>query len=1336
MKNFTLKSILVALALTSACAEAQTINDFSVLPEGLVVTPDNTADVLIILDNSMSMANSVNQTGVVGGHHPLSRSAEARSAIRDVLTDISDSGSGNAISVGVMEFDIEFIQRNGNGNNIAVNTCGDAFPPRSTELADVLAHEPTPLLENCATANNNGDFQLDAFGRIIADNPDTTFTRALLPQATGIGRLRAGIEPLTAEHLERINNVLAPEPLMPELRCNATNSQSEVINGVRQCSINPNTNEPGNNNDDYQADNFPNGVTPSLANEGQRLLTESYRRMNSLGYAFTNRLFNNLDANGVPAIYNEPTASSLPTRGTPTYGALVSAHNYLRGISSNNIVQLLQDDDDGATPMASSVDITDASNSNMCTTTTFILLITDGEPFSLLDGTDIAASPAEACSNPLINDLPAEEQNCSATGSSILRHSRNSIEPLVTAMRLGYTVDVNGNGDANVINTNRNSIETFVFGFAGLNNQGLDIVDFLANAGSVLEDGTPRTPFLSENGDQLREDLAEAFGDIIPTISSNSGVAINASPSSGGGAIVSSSFNPRASSADGTQTVSWVGEVVSYFIDEFGFLREDANSNNVLDDYDVDPAFTLTFNVNLEETEAQRLNVNGATIGTAAFDPETDISDDGNPVSPSDIASIWEASEVFNSYVQSVGGGPNIFGTIQRAYAVPANPAAGYRRIYTSLPDVTDPDDITQIDFVPTLVTADNFGLFAVDTEEEAQNVVRFIRGEEGIAGFRSRTIDNQQFLLGDIVHSTASVVDIPAADFGSRFGDASYIEFQEAYQFRRRMVYVGGNDGMLHAFNAGFFDAQDTAFELTAGAIGCTANCDNAAHELGAELWSYVPQNLLPHLQFLSDSEYSSNVHIAYVDGPVQTFDVQIFDDDAVHVNGWGTIAVVGMRLGGGDFEVDPNNDGDTSDSITTRSAFTIIDVTDPSQEPVVLAEITDLELGFSTTNTQVLRDGDEWFLAFGSGPNDLIDFVSVGDAPNSPRNPIFYKYRLDQDVVVTNRLEKVQFTPSIGGSGFIGNLTSQDWNSDTFDDAVYFGVVTGSAESPSGGMYRFVNDPNSSQEGNIRPLLITEQPVASAPIAVTNSGLDWVLFGTGRYLSNADLENGTQSSFFSIKEPREDYPDQDINDVINVTNIDVEVDTGTTADGEIVILPESETISPELTLTGDDGSSETITTSAGLSEFIIANGDIAGWRIDYAINPLPSDRTTAAPVTISDQVLFATFSPNMPSEDECVPVFGQSFLNVANITNGLPNVIASLGIEVEGNTNAILDSIQISDSAITSLNVVNTLNVQTNEVDPSVVLSDQNSGITNQAIGASTVAPGRRSWIELDGL
>ena len=1299
------------------------------------------------------MANGPN--GLVGGHHPTSRSAQARAVLRDVLEDFAseDGVDDNPISVGLMEFDIGWTTSTSNATRYAVNTCGDLNSRIIDENGNFVYPEglgPEPLLEGCATEDPTNGFTLDAFGRIIADNNTSRFFSAALPNDTGIGRLRVAVQPLNQEHLSRLNNVLATEPTMPEIRCNRTNAQTAP--NQQQC--NPNNGVVANNGD-YTQGNFLPNVPPNVDNESLRSETRSFEQY----YRFNNRLFSIDQTTGIPDLYLDPEAPSLVTFGTATYGALVSAHDYLRDVNSSRFSdEALQDGDELEVLEASATPITTAvleQEANMCTSQTIIFLITDGEPFTLLNGNNINSAPREICNNPLIGELgftcptiPAGENNVALNDDLLVSHTRNSILPLVTAMREGYEVSVRDDGTATMTEDNRNRIDTFVFGFAiGGNNadrQNL-ILNEIANAGStIMVNGveTPRPVFESPTPEILRTNLTEAIAEVVPLVTSGSGVSISTSPGTGGGAIVSSSFNPSiASQVQGsTEQVSWVGTVPSFFLDEFGFLRNDGGGdaqnpgNDALDDFATDQVFELFFDADQQQTFVQFLTITDPdTIGTDAFiadrdDPNTNITNDGPPIpfAEANLTPIWEASEELGSYPI-----PAIYGNENRPYPeVAEGNTIGYRHIITSLPNAGG--SINQIDFVPDLITEDNFGLFAVETQEEARNVIRFIRGQEEIEDFRSRTIDGEKFLLGDIVHSTTAIVDIPSEDFGSRFGDASYIEFQTAHQFRRRMVYVGGNDGMLHAFNGGFFDTAETSFELRADQLStigeCSINCnDNTEYQLGAEVWAYVPGNLIPHLQFLTDADYDSSVHVAYVDGPVNIFDVQIFDPDDTHVNGWGTIAVVGFRLGGGDFTVDPNADGDLSDAVTTQSAYVVLDVTDPTVAPTVLAEITAPNQGFATSNTQILRNEGQWFLAFGSGPTNILDFTAVTDDETGElQEPTFFSVNLNDvvDNLDNGAPTAVNATSVITGvNGFVGELTTVDWNSDTIDDAVYFGTNIGNATNPSGDMYRFVADQDIAGDGVVRSLLDVGQPFFSAPVAAIESGQNWVLFGSGRYLSNADILtdltpdeigalNPTQNAFYGVIEDTENFPTRQLSELVNVTDVQVNAATG-------VINPVPSGVPAE------------VNTSEALSNFIVDDtNSFRGWFSNFEASPLPSDRTTAAPVVISEQVIYATFSPPLPSQI-CAPVFGESFLNVGNITNGLPSAIASLGVDDLGN---IIDSQQIGESAITSINVVIVENAETGQAEPSVIISDQNSGITNQAIGSLPSDSGRRSWIELE--
>ncbi|MCK5711544.1 MAG: hypothetical protein KAI25_02395, partial [Hyphomicrobiaceae bacterium] len=268
-------------------------------------------------------------------------------------------------------------------------------------------------------------------------------------------------------------------------------------------------------------------------------------------------------------------------------------------------------------------------------------------------------------------------------------------------------------------------------------------------------------------------------------------------------------------------------------------------------------------------------------------------------------------------------------------------------------------------------------------TAAEVNKIVNWVRGKDQ-DGMRSRAaktnLDKDDdtadediiWRLGDVIHSTPMAVGRPAEAYHFLYRDDSYAVFANTYWNRRQVVYFGGNDGMMHAVNGGFYNTDDKKFYRT-------SNWDetdlSAAPELGAELWAYVPYNLLPHLSCLTDEDYE---HKYFVDLRPRIFDVQIFDQEAacatdfedpacIHPEGWGTILVGGMRFGGAPVEPEDEVSADggagsdwngntvlDSDDRVFTSAYVVLDITNPEEVPTLLGETT-----ISSTNEDLDDDG-----------------------------------------------------------------------------------------------------------------------------------------------------------------------------------------------------------------------------------------------------------------------------------------------------------------------------------------------------------------------------------------
>jgi outer membrane protein assembly factor BamB len=141
-----------------------------------------------------------------------------------------------------------------------------------------------------------------------------------------------------------------------------------------------------------------------------------------------------------------------------------------------------------------------------------------------------------------------------------------------------------------------------------------------------------------------------------------------------------------------------------------------------------------------------------------------------------------------------------------------------------------------------------------VQTVAEAQALINTVRGRRGASTTLVEGLDDLPHRLWGISRSTPAVV-----------GASSQVSPAEN---RDKVVYVGAEDGMLHAFYAGHLESGERHYTLD----------DEAA---GKELWAYIPHSLLPHLngQPFNDPNRAAIVH---VDGSpaVGDFFVDLNDD------------------------------------------------------------------------------------------------------------------------------------------------------------------------------------------------------------------------------------------------------------------------------------------------------------------------------------------------------------------------------------------------------------------------------------------------------------------------
>ena len=145
-------------------------------------------------------------------------------------------------------------------------------------------------------------------------------------------------------------------------------------------------------------------------------------------------------------------------------------------------------------------------------------------------------------------------------------------------------------------------------------------------------------------------------------------------------------------------------------------------------------------------------------------------------------------------------------------------------------PDNPGEDDLdeTQVEYLSRDPITDNI-------DDRGADRLNFVRGE-AVDDFRTRTKP-----LGDIIASTPQLVGPPVYYYPDDWGEDEpetnnpYSAFGKQHATRDRVVYVGANDGMLHAFDAGSL----VDGEWTAGT--------------GNEIFAYVPSMAYKNLPELT---------------------------------------------------------------------------------------------------------------------------------------------------------------------------------------------------------------------------------------------------------------------------------------------------------------------------------------------------------------------------------------------------------------------------------------------------------------------------------------------------
>ena len=434
---------------------------------------------------------------------------------------------------------------------------------------------------------------------------------------------------------------------------------------------------------------------------------------------------------------------------------------------------------------------------------------------------------------------------------------------------------------------------------------------------------------------------------------------------------------------------------------------------------------------------------------------------------------LWDAAQLLNAQNYNTGRKiitykPSLNKGIP--FRWPSNPASPTN-------NELDSGQITFLNTNPVSGLNDSLGSSRLD----------YIRGNIAQEVSNGGSFRNRSTRLGDIINSNPIVLGTPEQQYpalwatGAPENSVSYSDFRQANLNRQSVLYVGSNDGMLHAFN------------------GST----------GGELFAYIPSSVYKNLPDLTNISYS---HRYYVDGSPTVIDALIGSQ-------WRTILVGGLNSGG--------------------QGIYALDVTDPSQfseanaASIVKWEFTDskdADLGYTYSQPVIVRLANgQWGAIFGNGYNNTY---TDGNA-STTGNGVLYIVNISTGSLIKKIDTKVGMSADPLGLSRPNGLSSPavvDSDGNSIADYVYVGDIfgnvwkidiTSSNTSQWDFSYKSGNKPvpffTASDSNGIR------QPITIHPSIsrLKNNATGFQIYiGTGKYLETADKTDTNVQTVYALRD------------------------------------------------------------------------------------------------------------------------------------------------------------------------------------------------------------------------
>ncbi len=726
------------------------------------------------------------------------------------------------------------------------------------------------------------------------------------------------------------------------------------------------------------------------------------------------------------------------------------------------------------------------------------------------------------------NDMrPGAETDVPTTWRQSLPGTQNIITYPVFMFGTGSTLlkDVSIYGGFNDLNGNNKPDCTTVPAECYRDTDGDGVIE------SNGQDG-PATYYEGNDGYALETNIRNAINDILKRSSSGTAASVLASGEGSGANLLQALFFPKRTFD--TADISWLGYLKNlwYYIDPY------LNSSSIMDDFSSgtpDKILDTTDDCTIAFTTISG-NVKVIKGGACASEM----------IDVDDMSVLWEAGKSLHSRAPS---DRTIYtttnGTSRIPFTTPANATM------QSLLQASGNQDLADKIISYTYGTDYN-SKFCSSTVATSCTVDADCPGGETCINYRNRTVTidgtTDTWKLGDIISSTPKIVSwTPLNGYYKVYNDQTYKDFTIIDDYKNRgTVFVGANDGILHAFYLGklelsgaWKDSADKKAKLL----------DPSSIGLGKELWGFIPKNTLPYLKYMADPDYC---HIYSIDATPYIFDASINGNpnDTKDVTSWKTVLIGGMRFGGACKAAASTYGVQVPAAGMGYSSYFALDITDTlahpddpiNYPPVPLWEFTHPDLGFSTTGPGIVRIGADttkngnWFIVFGSGPTGPIDTTMHQFKGFSDQQLKLFVFNVKEGPGAGNA-NVTTITPSTAIEyAFAGSLLGSPLDTDLNyqDDVLYFGYTEAENKPPTaatrwtkGGVLRLITkeDTNPSQ-WVLSKVINNIGPVTAEVAKLQNYKNDylWLYFGTGRYyyktMGEIDDANN-QRKLYGVKEP-----------------------------------------------------------------------------------------------------------------------------------------------------------------------------------------------------------------------